>query len=123
MVLPPKPEPVVWVVGTDNSPHAKHALDTTLALMGNGDVLYVFCATAIPSQPASVSWADKTINRQPASQPASQPAPAGTSFSLETAVVLPFACVFVRSVSSVFWCRFGLSQLTTTTTNNRRGQV
>jgi hypothetical protein len=78
MVLPPKPEPVVWVVGTDNSPHAKHALDTTLALMGNGDVLYVFCATAIPSQPASVSWADKTINRQPASQPAStsQPAPA-----------------------------------------------
>jgi hypothetical protein len=43
VVLPPKPEPIVWVVGTDNSAHAKHALDTTLTMMGEGDVLYVYC--------------------------------------------------------------------------------
>lgn len=43
VVLPPKPEPVVWVVGTDNSSHAKHALDSTLAMMGEGDTLYVYC--------------------------------------------------------------------------------
>lgn len=45
-VMPPKPEPVVWVVGTDNSAHAKHALDTTLELMGDGDTLHVFCEPA-----------------------------------------------------------------------------
>ena len=43
VVLPPKPEPIVWVVGTDNSAHAKHALDTTLEMMGDGDELHVFC--------------------------------------------------------------------------------
>ena len=113
VVLPPKPEPVVWVVGTDNSPHAKHALDTTLELMGNGDVLHVFCATTIHSQRACPG----PIKLSTASQLAS-------ISSLETVVVLLFACVFARSVFCLLSSGVVLvfSQLTTTTTN-RRGQV
>lgn len=54
-VLPPKPEPVRWVVGTDNSAHAKHALDTTLEMMGPDDKLHVFCEPSPPQLQSTAS--------------------------------------------------------------------
>ena len=40
------PKPVTWVVGTDNSECARHALDTCLELMSPDDNLWVFYAGA-----------------------------------------------------------------------------
>ena len=45
-VLPVAPKPVTWVVGTDNSECARHALDTCLELMSPDDNLWVFYAGA-----------------------------------------------------------------------------
>lgn len=48
-VIPVAPKPVTWVVGTDNSECARHALDTCLELMSPDDNLWVFYAAKYES--------------------------------------------------------------------------
>ena len=47
--LPPKGQPATWVIATDNSPCARHALDLVLSLMHPDDKLYIFYAAKYES--------------------------------------------------------------------------
>ena len=42
--LPPINQPATWILATDNSPTAKHALDIVLSLMHPSDHLWIFYA-------------------------------------------------------------------------------
>jgi hypothetical protein len=48
-VLPPPAQPAIWAVGTDNSPCARHTLDTVLALMNPDDKLFIYYAAKYES--------------------------------------------------------------------------
>eukprot|EP01051_Picozoa_sp_SAG22_P013371 SAG22_NODE_1489_length_4310_cov_7.945856_3_plen_176_part_00 len=47
--FPPKGQPGTWVLATDNSPCARHALDLVLSLMGADDKLYIYYAAKYES--------------------------------------------------------------------------